>query len=290
MTAPVTAGALAGAGSLAALDAAYRAALAKTSVAVVRAMLPSWSTVDPRDLAGTSERWLTSAVALALAGQRNAVQLANAYTQAVRQISVPGADPFTPPPAAQPNAEQIRSSFEFTAIKQTIQERAAAQSFADQQREEGATTSPASVPDRQMMEKAIARASGAAVRHVTTAGRDQLEANVRADEVAIGWYRTTKVGCCYFCAMLASRGLVYKKDSFEASNARFKGVGEQKVHDRCGCGLRPVYTEEDELPDQTAEFEKLWIDSTEGYSGKNAIYRFRLAHEGRIAPRSQSGD
>ena len=291
MTAP-TAGLVAGAATLRALDEAYRAALARTSIAVVRAMLADWATVNARDLAGTSDRWLGRSVDLTLAGQRNAVGLANAYTAQVRRLSVPNAPLFTPPPPASPNAEQVRNSFEFTAIKTAARELGKAKTFAEQQRQTSldpsgfeVEDSPAgAVPERQIMQAAIARASGAAVRHVTTAGRDQLEANVRADAVAIGWYRTTKAGCCYFCAMLASRGLVYKEESFKVSNAQFKGVGEQKVHDRCGCGLRPVYTEDDELPERTAEFSQLWADRAKG-SGPEAVYNFRLAYEGRVAPR-----
>ena len=294
MTAPVALAA--GAGSLVVLDAAYREAIARTSAAVIRVMLAGWSVVDVDDLAGTGEDWMTSAVAAVLGGQRNAYGLANAYTAQVRRLSVPGAPAFTPPPAEPPNVEQIRNSLEFTAIKTTAREYGKAKNFAEEQRRPAVVDpsgfsegfvyddkSPAAVPKQKILEDGIVRASGAAVRHVTTAGFDQIKRNVQADAAALGWYRTTKTGCCFFCAMLASRGMVYKEKSFEASNARFKGPGEQKVHDRCGCGLRPVYTMDDELPDQTEEFEQLWADSADG-SGKQAILNFRRAYEGRVAP------
>lgn len=285
MTAPT---AVAGAVALTALDAAYREALARTSAAVLQVMIAGWRSIDLDDLSGTSDQWMTNSIAAVLGGQRNAVQLANAYTAQVRRISVPDAPPFTPPPAAPPNVEQIRNSLEFTGIRTTAREYAKQKIFAEQQRtrdDEGNETSPAGVPKQRILQEGLARASGAAIRHVTTAGFDQVKQTVQEDKVAIGWYRTTRPGCCYFCAMLASRGLVYKEDSFEASNARFAGPGEQKVHDRCGCGLRPVYSRFDDLPDQTAEFEQLWIEAAEEYSGADAILNFRRAYEGRAAPR-----
>jgi len=288
VTAPTLAG---GAVALTALDAAYREALARTSAGVVRLMLARWGAVNLDDLAGTSDIWMSDAVAAVLAGRRQAEGLANAYTTRVRQLSVPNASPFTPPPAEPPNVEQIRSSLEFTGIKQTAREYAKQRTFVEEQRtrdDDGVETLPTAVPKQKLLEDGIVRASGAAIRHVTTAGMDQIKKIVQEDAVALGWYRTTKAGCCYFCAMLASRGLVYKEDSFKASNARFKGPGEQKVHDRCGCGLRPVYTEDDELPERTAEFEQLWADKATG-SGDEAIYNFRLAYEGRVAPKRRAG-
>jgi hypothetical protein len=80
--------------------------------------------------------------------------------------------------------------------------------------------------------------------------------------------------------MLASRGLVYKEDSFEFSNEQFEGAGEQKVHDFCGCGLRPAYRDVDELPDRTAELEQMWIDSgSTRRPGETAINAFRRLYE-----------
>jgi len=291
VTAPA---AVAGAGTLLALDAAYRAALAKTSMSVIRILLASWSTVSVNDLAGTSDRFLNDSVTAIFAGQRNAVQQANAYTSYVRQISAPRAPSFSPPPAAPPNEEQIRKSMEFTAFHNAAKKLVVAQRVAEGDKA-ARPVDPSGFEDpgdgeraaqvfegmkKKIMREAVTAASAAAVRHVTTAGMDQLKANVVADKVAIGWYRTTKAGCCYFCAMLASRGLVYKEDSFKASNAQFAGPGEQKVHDSCGCGLRPVYSKFDELPDQTEEFSKLWADTATG-SGAEAIRNFRRAYESR---------
>lgn len=295
MTAPAT-GTAAG---LLALDAAYRAAIAMTSLQVVRAMVSVWNTVDRDNLAGTSEEWLTAAVARVLAGQRDAQIIADAYASRVRRIAAPNAPLFTPPNPNPPNAEQVRNSLIFTGPASAGRELGRAEAvyresildpettFEDRQAEKQTLE----IVKREVMNKAIARASGAATRHVTTAGRDQLENFVRTDKVAQGWVRVTKAGCCYYCAMLASRGPVYKEDSFAKSDPRFKnhpvnGASDQKVHDNCGCGLRPWYGAGEDLPERVAEFEQQWIDFTEGYSMDAAIRRFRQGYEGRL-PRSQ---
>lgn len=269
------------------LDAAYRAATANQAIAVVRALALRWSSVDGDDLAGTSEIWLRDGIESLLAGQRNARALANAYTTAVRGLAAPNAPLFTPPVLDPPSVEQIQKSLSFTAFKQTGQELGRLQAVrrgevADASREERESAQRSyEGRKRQILTDGIVRAAGAAIRHVTTAGHEQLIANVESDKLALGWARTTKPGCCYWCAMLASRGYVYKKDSFAASNAKFTGIGEQKVHDNCGCGLRPVYNTVDPLPDRTEVLEQMWIDMSRetGKTGAAAITEFRHRYE-----------
>jgi hypothetical protein len=243
MTAP-TGAALAGAATLSALDRTYRAALANTAVVVIRAMLAEWSLVDVDNLAGTSDRWVASSIERVLAGQRNAGGLANAYASQVRRLAAPKASPFTAPQLVPPSAEQVCKSIVYTGLVQTAQEINRIEANAKQRRAEHSVDPSGFDPEeddrlttavkRQIMEKAISRAAGSATRLITTAGRDQLVNFVQEDPVARGWVRSTKAGCCYFCAMLASRGPVYKESSFEESNSKFKGVGDQKVHDNCG--------------------------------------------------------
>lgn len=279
MTEPGTGSAVA---TYAALDVAYRTATARTSMSVIRALATGWRDVDPRRIAETSQVWLDRSVEAVLAGQRAAVAMANAYAMRVRGLSVPNAPAFTPPTPRELNREQIRKSLEFTGISSTAREIYRVDSVRT------ATTEDLDSADRtaqgarqRVLDDGLARAAGATIRHITTAGRDQLEDIVRADSVAIGWARTTKAGCCYFCAMLASRGYVYKEESFRESNARFSGVGEQKVHDNCGCGLRPIYSPVDPLPDRTEALENMWVEMTRetGKGGREAINEFRRRYE-----------
>lgn len=254
MTAPV----------MAVLDTAYRATQAKTAIAVAKILLNRWTSVSPDNLAGTSQAWLRDAVAAVVAGQDRAAQTANQYADRVRRLQLPGAPPFTPPPRRPPNLEQIRSSLEFQAISTTAREvfrvenvRKTEQADPESDRESSDRT--ADGRKKQLMQDAIVRAASTAVRQVTTAGHDHIYDVVMADPEASGWARTTKPGCCYYCAMLASRGFVYKEDSFDESNVRFTGPGEHKIHDNCGCGLRPAYGRNNPAPDRNEALEDLWI-------------------------------
>jgi hypothetical protein len=272
-----------------ALDAAYRAAIAQTALVVARTLMVRWTSVDATDLAGSSGDWLTAGVAAVLAGQRNAQTTATAYANRVRQYAVPNAPAFTPPAPRPPNEVQVRKSLLYTGLARPAQLMARAEAVArgdvidsvSREEREAAERSLAHVR-QQIMEQAIKSAVGSSTRLVTTAGADQLEDYVRQDKVALGWVRTTKADPCHYCAMLASRGPVYKENSFKASNVKFQGVGEQKIHDICGCGLRPWFGVGEELPERTAEFEQLWIDATTGArNNAEAVRWFRQKYEGR---------
>jgi len=282
VSAPVVA---AGSAALAALDAAYRATQARTAIAVARILFDRWGQVEPDNLAATSIDWMRDAVAAVLAGQGRARSTADSYVAQVRRLQAPGAAPFTPPPPKPPNAEQIRKSLEFTGISTTAREvfrvdsvREGARDVPDTDQESEDRTSEGR--KRQIMEDGIARAAAAAVRHITTAGQDRVFDLVMADPVATGWARTTKPGCCYFCAMLASRGFVYKEDSFDESDPRFTGPGTAKVHDSCGCGMRPAFSRADPPPERNAELEDLWISMKDlKKPGESDVQAWRRIYE-----------
>jgi hypothetical protein len=284
MTAPV---ASAASGYLV-LDAAYRAAVAQTAIGVIRIMQLWWTSVDPADLARTSSRWLETSVLTILAAQARTASIADAYTEQVRRLSIPGALPWKPPPLRPENPERIRKSLIFTGIHQTaeklaITEKSLQGGQTDEERDSDQRTQQGR--NAQLMSEGLARAAGSAIRLVTDAGQERIYDNVVSDPTAIGWARTTKPGCCYFCAMLASRGFVYKEDSFSESDARFIGPGQHKVHDTCGCGLRPLYNQEDPLPDRNEDLSDLWASEAARYSGQEAIKAFRRAYE--ASPLSQ---
>ena len=294
----MTAPAAGPAAALLALDAAYRAAISTTAIAVLQVLVPAWTSVNPADLRGTGGPWIDTAVDAIEAGQRQSTQYANLYTEAVRRIVAPDAPPWTPPPAAPPTAEQIRNSVEFVAIKELGRDLYGLQKSVEEQEDRESAERTLAGRQRQLAEEAITRAAGTAIRYVTTAGQDQIKLAVQEDEVALGWVRTTKPGCCHFCAMLASRGIVYKEESFELSNLRFKDaedgtIGEQKVHDNCMCGLRPVYTRVDDLPDRTEALSDLWIESQrQRRPDETAINAFRRIYGSSelSRPASESAD
>lgn len=122
--------------------------------------------------------------------------------------------------------------------------------------------------------------AAAVVRHAQAGGRQTVWENSEKDPVALGWIRVTKAKPCYFCAMLASRGISYrsfKEGSFDVSNAQFSGDGDAKVHDNCGCSLKAVYSKNDPLVDKTKEFADMW--SRWGAGGGDAALRFRRGYD-----------
>ena len=123
--------------------------------------------------------------------------------------------------------------------------------------------------------------AGATIRHAQAGSRQTIHDNVEADRVALGYVRVTKDKPCFFCAMLASRGLRYrafKEDSFDLSDQRFTGDGDAKVHDNCGCSLKPVYANNDPMVKKTKEFAYLWSRWGAG-GGRDATLRFRRGYE-----------
>jgi hypothetical protein len=129
---------------------------------------------------------------------------------------------------------------------------------------------------RDAREEAAKAITGSVFRHVQNGGRQTLYDNILADPVALGYIRVTKDNPCYFCAMLASRGIVYGVDSFDESDPRFTGTGNAKVHDWCACSLKSVYTPEDPFLVNVANFEALWYQSDGTAKG------FRQMYEGRL--------
>jgi hypothetical protein len=125
------------------------------------------------------------------------------------------------------------------------------------------------------------KVAASVVRHAQAGGRQTVFDNSERDEAALGWVRVTRAKPCYFCAMLASRGIHYrafKEGSFDLSDARFTGSGDAKVHDQCGCSLKPVYSTNDKLVDKTKEFNDLWSRWGAG-GGSDAALRFRRGYE-----------
>lgn len=121
----------------------------------------------------------------------------------------------------------------------------------------------------QGISKAMITLQGAVDRHVTNAGRDTITENIKKDKQAVGWQRLSSTGSpCYFCAMLISRGPVYKS----------KKQASFQSHDTCHCFPEPMYIKGDWAPVATNTAD-LWKKATKGLSGKDAINAFRRAWE-----------
>lgn len=94
---------------------------------------------------------------------------------------------------------------------------------------------------------------------VLDGGRSTIDGSVAADRECIGFVRVTDGDPCAFCAMLASRGPVFKSAQTATSGGTFsERVGGFRVHRRCGCTAEPVYREDTEWPGRAREFHDMW--------------------------------
>lgn len=124
---------------------------------------------------------------------------------------------------------------------------------------------------------ALSTTLGTASRIVRTGADDTISATVEKDPVALGWYFHTDGDPCFWCALIASRGTVFKGDSFEASNRKFIGDGTAKIHNNCACVLAPVFSKSQVLPDINREARQVYENRGEG----DALNAFRRAWEAR---------
>lgn len=120
------------------------------------------------------------------------------------------------------------------------------------------------------MRTALTRTSMAVTRHVLAGERETLVESSREDPQASGWMRVTSGRACSFCAMLASRGVVYSADS-----------ADFEAHDGCGCGAEVAY-DGTSLPPASQRYRELWDEHAKGEADQ--LNAFRRALEGRQAP------
>lgn len=117
--------------------------------------------------------------------------------------------------------------------------------------------------------------SGAAQRLALAGERDTVAATVRDSDVIVGWRRQVDADPCAWCAMLASRGAVYKS---AATAAGFP------YHDHDQCIAVPLFEREQEPPEVELLYER-WLQVTAGHSGRSAIREWRRwwdEHRGQV--------
>lgn len=144
--------------------------------------------------------------------------------------------------------------------------------------------------DRQQAHQdAGSRQAAAAARIMMNAARGLNYSLADTDLKVIGWVRYSKTGSpCGWCAMLISRGLVYKtraQATGKSSNAPSVQRGEAKetdqYHDNCKCVAVPIFIlaqyEGNPLFDQNREYQRLWNKFIKGkFGGKDALSKWRF--------------
>ncbi|MFI1799848.1 hypothetical protein ACH427_21185 [Streptomyces sp. NPDC020379] len=119
-----------------------------------------------------------------------------------------------------------------------------------------------------------ARQAAAASRVAMNGGRSSTWKHMRRDRRALGYVRLSRTGTpCGWCAMLISRGPVYKSES----SAVFDDG--DRYHDNCHCYAMPVWSrgqyQSSELTALSRQYEVLWPEVTRGHTGKDAVSVWR---------------
>lgn len=175
----------------------------------------------------------------------------------------------------------------------------------------------ASMPmeETEAMYDGLKGSSGASIRQSMNGGRNVTNNLVKFDKKIIGYARYTDSNPCYFCALLASLGAVFTKNS--NVGGRSKGGGKRtkadkdfavnpngaqdlpdgyiqaKVHDHCRCTLRPVYSKAQSMDDDAQFYLDQWIDTTRkhyGMSNEIQVQKFRETYKPYERPAPQIAD
>jgi hypothetical protein len=121
----------------------------------------------------------------------------------------------------------------------------------------------------QALRNGLVRTIGAVTKQVSDTGRYTLIEAVQNDQRALGWTRVTGGNPCAWCAMLASRGPVYKGDADSI---------EIWDHDHGDCSAEPAY-EGYEWPAKNRELRDLW-NQTSHDKDTTPLNAFRRALSG----------
>ncbi|MDX5563761.1 hypothetical protein PYK79_10900 [Streptomyces sp. ID05-04B] len=208
--------------------------------------------------------------------QTSATLAADFYDGEREAAGVPGS--FTVPVADPPPDEQVDASLRW-ATKDLWP------------RSESDATVAQLEPLDVRIEAAMTKADGVVDRLVLNAGRETVLQAVRQDPQAVAWARGAALGCCSFCALMASRGATYRTAGTAGrdANARFEGdTGEAKFHNWCRCVVIPVYRGQVfELSPHAAEWDQLYKDHAQGHPGAQlSLFRraFREHQQARGRP------
>lgn len=218
------------------------------------------------------DRWLEIMIPRLIQRSDSGARSAAVFFDALRRIEISGGG-FQATPSLGTIDEGVRKSLLFVGPQKYAEKVSEIQRLDISPSERRAMLAEA----KRITTTNVARS---VVRHAQAGSRQTIHDNAARDPVALGWVRVTREKPCFFCAMLASRGIHYRsfqEGSFDMSDARFTGEGDAKVHDQCGCCLKPVYADNDPLVDRTEKFAELW--SLWGAGGGDAALRFRRGYE-----------
>lgn len=233
--------------------------------------------IDAGRLQATVPPWIDAVTQVVDRYSQTSATLAADFYDGEREVAgMPGS--FTVPVADPPPDEQVDASLRW-ATKDLWS------------RSEPDATVAQLEPLDVRLEAAMNKADGVVDRLVLNAGRETVLQAVRQDPQAVAWARSAALGCCSFCALMASRGATYRTAGTAGrdANARFEGdTGEAKFHNWCRCVVIPVYRGQVfELSPHAAEWDQLYKDHAQGHPGAQlSLFRraFREHQQARGRP------
>jgi hypothetical protein len=217
---------------------------------LLRRWVPLWQMLDPKRLDRAFPAWLAAVVPVVQDHRKASAILAAQYLRDLRrEAGIDGTAPVQLASVAP--VDQLAASLSATSLA------AIRSAFGNGQSLE------------QAMRSGFVASSGAASRLALQGGRDTVVDTVRADPEAKGWERVTSGDPCAFCALLASRGGVFRSEE----SADFE------AHDHCSCSAEPVYSGSLMPHGDAATWDRLYQDHAAGT--RDQLKNFRRAYEGR---------
>ena len=229
-----------------ALASSFYASQALLAAMAIRDILMIWQQLNLRDIRSS---WpaLRSALA-ALIRDRYGMSVSQGlayYGQARKAAGIPGPPPVVsvPPPPEPLITATLDSTGPYSLLGRI---------------KEGQ-------PLLEANDNTAVQISGAASRLIQNGARQVVLKSVGADDKAVGWRRVTAANPCAFCAMLASRGFVYKTERTASFQA----------HNLCQCVAAPAWSHEDVAAMKDNDLYQQWKQATKGYSGQDALRAWR---------------
>lgn len=229
--------------------AAARAVQLAIRAALLRDVAKLWPMLDPKRVDETFGPWLTAMSAVIGSYRGQSATAAGRFYQSVRAHALQSPTPASLiqlAPAAEP--ELLQRAFGYAGPGMLSR-------------------------DTARPNTALSTTLGTAARIVMDAGRQTTVRTVENDPAAVGWYRITDGAPCAFCALMASRGIVYKDEKSAGRNAnrRFEGEGEFKYHNDCGCDAAPAFSRDQPLPELSRRAAQVYLERGDG----DALKAFR---------------
>ena len=207
-----------------------------------------WPMFRPADFS-TFDDFTQVAGGIVLAGNRKSADIASDYLSRMAQTET-GSIGMPPVVAPAPSLRVIATNLRANGLLGTLNALRAGQTPAD------------------AAANGWVRTAGMASSFVLHGGRDTVMATVKADPRIVRWRRVSMGRPCDFCAMLISRGAVYKQRTVDF-----------RTHDHCACIPQPEYQP---LSASSALYERSWPT---GQKSADAFKTFQARiHEGEVAP------